>query len=128
MIDALERCVEEKYPEVVCYSGDRVMLIRQPDITRVYSENRKIVVCTDKERYECKQTLSDLEEKLDPDTFVRISRFELINLKKVAGFDLNIAGTIKVYFKDRSETFVARRYVSLIQQKLKARIEGAKEK
>lgn len=64
-------------------------------------------------------TLRDIEEKLDADWFVRISRYEIINLNWVANFDLSFKGTIKVVFEDGNFTWVSRRFVSSIEHKLK---------
>ena len=49
---------------------------------------------------------------------MRISNSEIVNLKKVRGFDLSFAGTICVSLSDGSVTYVSRRYVSKIKQVL----------
>ncbi|MBO4347344.1 MAG: LytTR family transcriptional regulator DNA-binding domain-containing protein [Lachnospiraceae bacterium] len=118
IIYAIERCVEDEVPKVTAYSGETMVLLNQRDISRIYTQNRKLVICTSDGTYESKLTLKDLEDVLDEDIFVRISRFEIVNLRKISAFDLSIAGTIKVFFEDKSETWVARRYVKTIQQKL----------
>ena len=118
IIYAIERCVEDEVPKVTAYSGETMVLLNQRDISRIYTQNSKLVICTGDGTYESKLTLKDLEDVLDENIFVRISRFEIVNLRKISAFDLSIAGTIKVFFEDKSETWVARRYVKTIQQKL----------
>ena len=71
--------------------------------------------------------LAELEEKLDESRFVRISRFELVNIRMISGFDLSMAGTIKVSLKDGTETWVARRYVRTIQEKFMSINQGGKD-
>ena len=118
IVDAIERCGEEDRSQVTASKDNVMSLLSQKDIIRVYTEQRKLVVSTAGDKYESKSTLKDLEAMLDPKMFVRISRFEIVNLNKVTGFDFSVAGTIKVLFDDGSSTWVARRYVRAIEQKL----------
>lgn len=124
MIYDIERTLSGDYPQIIAYCGDTCVLLNQWDIVRVYTENRKIVVRTLTEEYESKLTLRELEDILDESCFVRISRFEIVNLKKVFGFDLSIAGTIKITFVNKTETWVARRYVKAISDKLNTKGKG----
>ncbi|MCR5323426.1 MAG: LytTR family DNA-binding domain-containing protein [Lachnospiraceae bacterium] len=118
LIYAIEHCIEEEFPRITAYNGDTVVLLNQRDIFRVYTENRKLTICTQTGNYESRMSLRELEDVLQEEIFVRISRFELINLRKVSGFDMTVAGTIRVIFEDGTETWVARRNVHAIQQKL----------
>ena len=118
LIYAVERYIDNEYPQIVAEDGDSVTMLNQWDIVRVFIENRKLVIKTETAEYRSRSTLQDLDEILDPDCFVRISRSEIINLKKTAGFDFSVAGTIKVLFEGGTETWVARRYVSAIRDVL----------
>ena len=124
IIDAVEHCIGNDGKQIAVNSGNTVTLLNITDIVRVFTENRKLTVCTQSGTYESRMSLRELEETLQDDAFIRISRFEIINLKRVSGFDMNIAGTIKVMFEDGTETWVARRYVRAIQQKLKEGFRG----
>ena len=92
------------------------MCILEPDeISRVYSEGRKIIAVTPDGEYVLKNRLFEIEEILEKSKFARISNSEIINLKKVKHFDLSFRGTICVKMNDGSVTYVSRRYVSKIK-------------
>ena len=92
--------------------------IDQSDIIRIYTAGRKLGVVTQDRKYQVRCTLRELEEILDARWFVRISRFEIINMNWVSGFDLSVKGTIKVSFEDGSYTWVTRRFVLSIGKRL----------
>ena len=124
MITAIEQCVRDDDPRLTVYSGDMACFINRRDIIRAYTENRRLVVCTPKGSFESKLSLKELEEILCDDFFVRISRFEIVNLQWVSSFDLSITGTIRLIFENENETWVARRYVRAISEKLSLKKKG----
>ncbi len=115
---AIERCIDEDVHQFVVYDGDNIIMIERGDIFRVYTDNRRLIVCTSRGEYRSRQTLREFEESLDSEQFIRISRFEIVNLGRVRGFDMSTSGTIRVAFEDGSETWVARRYVKSIHDRL----------
>ncbi len=118
IVSAVDRCVKSDTPRIAVFDGNSALLISQRDIVRVYTEPRKLMVCTEAGRFEARSSLQEMEKTLDRESFVRISRFEIINMEKVAGFDVSVSGTIQVTFDDGSSTWVARRYVRMIEQRL----------
>ena len=120
IITAIEQCVSRENEKVVLYEGDKLHFTDPKDIIRVYTEKRKLMVCTSEGLFRSRLTLKEFESKLDDTVFTRISRFEVINLKKISRFDLSISGTIKVTFDDGTDTWVARRFVGEIGRKIRA--------
>ena len=114
----IARCAQSDAPRIAVYDGNTALLLEQSDILRVYTEPRKLRVCTAGGTFEVRCPLHEMESMLNPENFVRISRFEIINMEKIAGFDVSVSGTIRVTFDDGSATWVARRYVRTIEQRL----------
>ena len=118
IVCAIENSVDDDNPMVTAYDGDTMVLLSQREIIRVFVENRRLVVCTEKGSFVARKTLAELESRLNRSRFLRISRSEIINLYKVSNFDFSLSGTIHVHFDDGSSTWAARRYVRSIQQTL----------
>ncbi|MBO7662462.1 MAG: LytTR family transcriptional regulator DNA-binding domain-containing protein [Clostridia bacterium] len=127
IVHAIESCMENSYPLIAGYRNSEMELLSQRDIIRVYVEARKVRICTGEGVYDSRKTLAWLETVLNPDRFVRISRFEIVNIRKIARFDFNIAGTVQIVFDDGSVTWAARRHVRAIQQALRCLEAGREE-
>lgn len=118
-INLLLKRLSEDTPQIIAgFSGDAVTILEQEEIINIYAEAGKIIAVTSKGEYNVRLRLYELEERLDKICFVRISNSEIINLRKVKGFDLSFSGTICVKLSNGSSTYVSRRYVSKIKQVL----------
>ena len=115
-IEELVEKISKYKPAVICGFKDDIMRILEPgEISRIYSEGRKIAAVTDDGEYIIRKRLFEVEEALELSKFARISNSEIINLGKVKHFDLSFKGTICVRMIDGSTTYVSRRYVSKIK-------------
>lgn len=96
----------------------RVELLDQEKLIRIYAENGKVYARTDRDSYQLKLRLYELEERLDSSLFVRISNSEIVNLKKVKSLDLSFTGTICMELTNGEVSYVSRRYVARIKKLL----------
>ena len=104
-------------PRIITGSKNgKIEVLEQNDLIRIFSCNNKVFALTNNGEYLLRFRLYEMEEKLDPSQFVRISNSEIINLKKVKNFDLNFTGTICVKLINETVTYVSRRYVSKIKK------------
>ena len=126
LVHAIETSLDDEYPLIVGRKGSTTELLSQRDISRVYVESRKVLIRAGSEVYESNKSLSFLEQLLNPDRFIRISRFEIANIRMIASFDFSTAGTVYIRFEDGSVTWAARRCVRSIQQALN-RLETGRE-
>lgn len=99
------------------HRGEKVMLLLR-EIIRLYSENQKVMVQDAKGIYSTREKLYELEERLDSAQFFRISKSEIVNLKKIRRLDMSVTGTIKVILSDGTETYTSRRNVTKLKQAL----------
>lgn len=121
-IDRLVKILTDENSQII--SGiryDRVEVLDPDEIIRVYANSKKVYAVTDKGEYTLRFRLYEAEERLGLKNFVRISKSEIINLKKVNSFDMNLAGTICVRLSNNEVTYVSRRYVAEIKKVLGVR-------
>ena len=97
------------------FRGEWVLLPIK-DILRFYTENQKVMAQVAGGVYSIQEKLYELEERLDTGQFFRISKSEIVNLKKIRRLDLSITGTIKVILSDGTETYTSRRNVTRLKQ------------
>lgn len=111
VICAIQSYANKKIPMIPAYFKESQVMLPQSQMIRIFINNRKVMVSTGKRVYEVKKTLTELEEMLDHDRFVRISQSEILNLQMVRSFDFSAAGTICVELVNGESTWVARRRV-----------------
>ena len=109
--------LSEDAPQVIAGSkGDKIELLEQAELIRIYANSGKVFAVTAKGAYTLRLRLYEIEKRLNPSHFVRISNSEIVNLKQVRDFDLSFTGTICVRLCDGTVTYTSRRYVSKIKK------------
>ena len=96
--------------------GARIMQV--DDIIRFYTCEQKVLAQDRDGVASIPFKLYELEEKLDDKRFVRISKSEIVNLKKIKRLDMSVSGTIKVIFCDEGWTYTSRRNVTRLKNAL----------
>ena len=106
-VNTLMQRLSEHTPPILTGSKDGKMEVIEPDeLFRIYAAGE----------YLLRLRLYEVEERLNPSRFVRISNSEIIHLSKVKNFDLSFSGTIYVKLTNGTTTYVSRRYVSKIKK------------
>lgn len=109
--------LSDHVPRILSGSRDGKIAVLEPaELIRIYAGNGKVFAVTEKGEYTLRLRLYEIEQRLSPHQFVRISNSEIINLKKVSSFDLRVTGTICVKLSNASVTYVSRRYVSTLKK------------
>lgn len=118
IIYAIENCAESDYPVIKAYDGSAMELIAQRDIWRIYYENKRLMMRAENGVFQLRNTIAEMEVLLNKNRFIRISRSEIVNLKKIKRFEFSMTGTVGIVFDDDSRTWTARRYVKKIRDTL----------
>ncbi|MBQ3331357.1 MAG: LytTR family transcriptional regulator DNA-binding domain-containing protein [Ruminococcus sp.] len=92
-------------------------VLGEDEIVFVSADGKNVRITALSGIYRAKQSLQSMEKMLSR-KFLRVSRFELINLTKVRKYDFTIGGTLRIEFDNGMETWASRRYIPLIKQRL----------
>ena len=97
------------------------ILLTEDRIISISADNKRLKVVSEDGSYRMRSSLLEIEGRLNPSSFLRISRYEIINLHKVRRFDFSIAGTLRIEMRDGSETWASRRYIQTIRNRLQGK-------
>ena len=104
----------------------RLTVLNQDNCPTVIDEKEIVVICADGKNirivtlsdvFHAKQSLQSVEDILSGN-FLRVSRFEIINLKMVRKYDFTLVGTLRIEFENGMETWASRRYIPVIRERL----------
>ncbi|MBQ9773445.1 MAG: LytTR family transcriptional regulator [Clostridia bacterium] len=111
----LERLYSE---EINGWRGECVELLRQSEVLRVYAEGQHVWAQTEKGIYLLRARLYEMEARLDPKRFVRISKCEIVNLNRILRLDVSLSGSIGVILEGDVKTYTSRRYMKKLKDAL----------
>ena len=97
-------------------------VIDERDIVFVSADGKNVQIVAVHGKYRAKQSLQRIEELLSR-KYLRVSRFEIINLDMVRKYDFTLMGTLRIEFDNGMETWASRRYIPMIKERL-SREEG----
>ncbi len=108
--------LERLYADTVnAYRDECVYVLRQSDILRVWAEGAHVFCQAGSEIYSLHARLWEMEERLDAQTFVRISKWEIVNKNKILRLDVSLVGTVGVTLEGNVKTNTSRRYMKTIK-------------
>lgn len=118
-IEILEKLKTTKNKYILGKLDKKVYILDVKDIYFFYSENQKIFVETEDFRYEVDDRLYEIEENFKNTSFIRVSKFSIVNLKKVKNIDMSFSGNLTINFINGKKESISRRYISKIKDYLK---------
>ena len=105
--------------DTIAITGGNVTdVIPAGEVVLLTVEGKTVNVITENDRFTARQSLHSIEETLDPKRFVRISRYEIINLAKVVRYDFTLSGTLRIELVGGMETWASRRCIPEIRRHL----------
>ena len=111
----------QEYPRrIATRVGERISFLDLDQVTHVMASDKLTYAVVNGRQHCVDQTISDLEQRLDPERFLRIHRAVLVNVDWVQELNTWFAGKVVVTLKDaqRTQLTVARDRVRALKARL----------
>jgi two-component system LytT family response regulator len=100
---------ERKYPErLIVKSGGRVYFLRADEIDWVEASGNYVKIHTKNEAHLLRESMKNMEQKLDPKTFVRIHRSAIVNIDRIKELEPWFHGEYIVIMRDGTRLTASR--------------------
>jgi two-component system LytT family response regulator len=105
---------------MVFKSRGRILFLPVSDIRWIGAEENYVRICTKTETHLLRQTMNDIEEKLDPEMFARVHRSAIVNLQYVKEVRTESRRDFAVLLVNGQKIPMSRSYHARILQSFKA--------
>lgn len=113
---------QERYTaRMVFKSRGRILFLSVDDIRWIEAQENYVRICTGKDSHLLRETMTSLENRLDPNQFLRVHRSAIVNLHHVKEVKSESDGDATVVLKSGEQLAMSRGYRSKIQKLLTAR-------
>lgn len=117
-LEILEKLKTRKTKYILGKKDKKIYILDINEVYIFYSENQKVFVETNECKYEVEERLYEIEENLKSTSFVRVSKFAVVNIKKVRNIDMHFNGNLTMNLINNKKENISRRYISKIKDYL----------
>ena len=97
--------------------NDKLTVYQNGTIHRI-EPGQKVFAYCEKEVYEVKSKLYELEEELNAASFMRAAKSTILNLDKIKSLSPAFGGRFEALLKNGEKVIISRQYVALLKERL----------
>ena len=117
ILERIEALLAEAGGGVFGYREDLVQRLDGDGVWCFFVEDGRVYAKADDGRWLVKERLYRLEE-LFSDRFVKINQSCLVNISKIARFEVSFGGALRVILKNGYKDYVSRRQLKVVKERL----------
>lgn len=119
MTDTVKKIQELLVPvtEIIGYKGDEFKKLEKGEIYAVFVETGKVYALTEKDKWQVKLRLYQLEDALSGD-FVKINQSCLVSVGKIEKFRASLGGALSVILKNGYTDYISRRQLKEVKERM----------
>lgn len=98
--------------------NERMQIIDPSDVFYFEAVDNKVFIYCEKQVYECKLKLYEIEEEYEKTDFFRASKSIILNLSKIKNLSPAFNGRFEALLKNKEKVIISRQYVPVLKKKL----------
>lgn len=106
----------EYLSRIMVKTSDRVRFLKVEEIDWIEASGNYVCIYSDGKKYLIRETMNNMEAKLNPDHFFRVHRSTIINLNKVKELEQWYHGDYLIVMEDGKKLTMSRNYKDLLQR------------
>jgi two-component system LytT family response regulator len=119
-LEALVNTRERKWPQrLVVRNGDRYDFVQLASVDWIETANNYVQLHCGAKTYLLGETLSSLENSLNPEQFLRVHRFHLVNISRVVAVHSMLNGTYEMELQNGVRISTGRQFKEAVQRLVK---------
>jgi len=122
LLEQMSGQTERKLERFVVKTDGRVLLVPAAEIDWIKADGNYLLLYTGGKKHIIRETLKNVEKRLDPEKFFRIHRSTIVNLERIREFQVHFNEKHLVILKDGTELILSRRFRDKLSKKLGAAI------
>ena len=108
LIKEIELLIAKDSLKLYGYKDEQIVPLDKKEVYAFYTLDGKVYASIKDDTLLIKERIYQLEESLS-ETFIKVNQGCLINVKKIAKFETNLVGSIKVVMKNGYSDYISRR-------------------
>ena len=116
-IDKVREIATEDETWVIGYKDDEIVKVYFHEIFCFAIENSKLYVYTEKEKYQIKERLYQIEERIDSD-FIKINHSVIFKVNIIEKFKVSFGGALMVVMKNGFTDYISRRQIKSVKERM----------
>lgn len=110
--------LKDEENRITAYSDRDILKLRPKDIYYFEAVDNKVFACCEKQVYEVKLKLYEIEETLTHMDFIRISKSVIVNLYKIKSVSPMFNGRFEAKLQNDEKIIISRQYVPVLKKAL----------
>ena len=116
IVRLLERVVKPALDHFVVKARDRTFLVAVTDVDWIEAEGKYVRLHAAGASHLVRESIGDVEERLDARRFLRIHRATIVNVKRILEMHKGFGGSVFVVLRDGTKLTMSRRYRTRIRE------------